>query len=219
MLKKINTPIRYQHLTEDPNFTSYFQFSDPGAGIPRQVEFPPGRYFFLFGGKVDGFRIQTRDGSSDWVFTDIPTSPYLHEVKFTTTGTIMARKTDKAPGDAHMVIIAPPQLADLFAGRWQHGAKQNRPRHGNCQRYRMVSAQDRQRGGATHRGSRNSRVLSREIRTHIADVRPSIRPIQHQLLHAPSRHQQQGVSHPTGLFGQRLGNHHLHRLATVGGGA
>lgn len=107
-LKRINTPIRFQHLTEDPGFTSYFQFSDPGAGNPRQLDFAPGRYFLLFGGKVGGFRIQTRDGNGDWVFTDIPTSPYLHEVKFTTTGNIMARKTDKAQGDAHMVIIAPP---------------------------------------------------------------------------------------------------------------
>ena len=123
MLKKINTPIRYQHLTEDPNFTSYFQFSDPGGGNPRQLDFPPGRYFLLFGGKVDGFRIQTRDGSGEWTFTDVTANPYLHEVKFTSTGAIMARKTDKAIGDAHMVIIAPPQLADLFAGRWQHGIK------------------------------------------------------------------------------------------------
>lgn len=36
VLKRINTPIRFQHLTEDPNFTSFFQFSDPGTGNHRQ---------------------------------------------------------------------------------------------------------------------------------------------------------------------------------------
>ena len=145
-LKKISTPIRYQHLTEDPNFTSYFQFSDPGGGLPRQLEFPPGRYFFLFGGKVDGFRIQTRDESGEWTFTDVTANPYLHEVKFTSTGTIMARKTDKAPGDAHMVIIA-PQLADLFAGRWRHGAKTH---HENIHRQRpRLGSQQEGRGNNT----------------------------------------------------------------------
>lgn len=105
------------------------------------------------------------------------------------------------------------------ARRWHHGAKQNRPRHRNRQRYGLVITQDRQRSGATHRGTRNPRIFSRKVRTHVADVRAGVSSIHHQLLHTPSRHQQQGVSHPAGLFRQRLGNHHLHRLATVGGGA
>ena len=217
-LKKISTPIRYQHLTEDSNFTSYFQFSDPGGGLPRQLEFPPGRYFFLFGGKVDGFRIQTRDGNNDWVFTDVTTSPYLHEVKFTSTGTIMARKTDKAPGDAHMVIIA-PQLANLHAGRWQHGAKESRPRYGDREWYRLVSKKDRPCGGATHRRAGRAAVIPRTVHTHQHDLRPSVRPIHNQLIHTPRRNQLERSPHPAGLHRQSLRNHHLHRLATVGGGA
>lgn len=218
-LKKISTPIRYQHLTEDPNFTSYFQFSDPGAGIPRQLEFSPGRYFLLFGGKVDGFRFQTRDGNGEWTFTDVTASPYLHEVKFTSTGIIMARKTDKAPGDAHMVVIAPPQLADLFAGRWQHGAKESRPHRGDRVRYGLVSQENRPSSGTTHRGTGHTTVLSRPIRPHESDVRPSVRPVHHQLIHSPRRHQLKRGPHPAGLHRQSLRSNHLHRLAAVGGGA
>ena len=111
------------------------------------------------------------------------------------------------------------EFAAAWLRRWHHGSKKNHPHPRDRQWCGLVCQKDGQRGGATHRRARNPRVFPRTVRAHIADVRTRVRPIHHQCLHTPSRHQQQGVSHPARLLGQRVGSHHLHRLATVGGGA
>lgn len=108
MLKKISTPIRFQHLTEDPGYPQYFQFSDSNVANPRQIYLKPGRYFFLISGNVDGFYIQTSDSEGAWERTDITASPTMHTVKFSGVGKMMALKSSSDKGDAHMVIINPP---------------------------------------------------------------------------------------------------------------
>lgn len=110
MLKKIRTPIRFQHHTEDPHYPVYFQFSDSNGANPRQIYLDPGRYFFLISGDVDDFYIETSNNEGGWEGTDISANPTVLTVKFNGPGLgkMMARKSSSDKGDAHMVIIAPP---------------------------------------------------------------------------------------------------------------
>ena len=105
-----------------------------------------------------------------------------------------------------------------YARRWRYGAKESRPRDGDREWYRLVSTKDRPCGGVTHRGAGHTAVISRAVRAHSADLRSCVRPILHQLVHAPREHQFGRCPHPAGLHRQGIRSNHLHRLATVGGG-
>lgn len=127
--------------------------------------------------------------------------------------------TDNTKVIVNMQILSLVNALACYARRWRYGTKKDRPRDGDREWYGLVSQEDRECGGATHRRARRAAVIPRAVRPHIADVRPRVRPIQHQRLHAPRVYQLGRCPHPAGLHRQSLRSNHLHRLATVGGGA
>lgn len=108
-LKKISTPIRFQALTQDPNYPSYLTFSDGDSSNPRQFTLPAGTYIFILGGGANGVHLQYKNSSGEWIRSEPGTgTASIFSFTLDTGATLMARCGSDPIGDLKMVIIAPP---------------------------------------------------------------------------------------------------------------